>query len=117
MAQKKKRPTSRSSRSRYSQEVQDEVIALYRQGYTIAEICDLEGFPRDRSTVSRWLHERGVRVRNPYQRKYPREEILEKLADGYTRKEIAEEYNCSLSYLTKLLKENPLPEYEDEDEE
>ena len=113
MAQKKKQPAPRSSRSRYSKEVQDEVIELYRQGHTLAEICDLEGFPRDRATVSRWLHERGVKVRNPYQQRYPREEILEKLAEGYTRQQIVDEYHCSLSYLTKLLKENPLPEYEE----
>lgn len=89
------------TKKKYDPEIRERVLQLYRDGVSMAEIARQGDTPRDVKTIRTWVAEEGIALRGNPQR-YPRAEIMERMAAGETRADLAAEYGCSPKYLSNL---------------
>lgn len=90
-----------------SKEDEDQIISLYEYGFSLREIG--REFCLDKATVKGVLVRRNITLRTTKTYKFSqsdRENILEDIASGISRKEIMNKYNISKSYLSQLVTGN-----------
>lgn len=87
-----------------SEEVQKAVIELYKYGFSLRSISD--EYHIDKMTVKGILIKHNIPLRTSKTYKLSqedREEIIAKINEGISRKQIMEEYHISKSYLSQLI--------------
>lgn len=87
-----------------SKKEEKEIINLYKRGFSLREIG--KEFKIDKATVKGVLTRNNISIRNTRSYKLTsleRQEIIDKVSSGISRKQIMTEYKISKSYLSQLI--------------
>jgi transposase-like protein len=93
---------SKSAGTRYGLKARREALRLHRQGHPIAALTRRKGLPNNPKVIRKWLEDAGETIDWVPPLMYPRAEILKKLKAGVPRNDLAEQYGCSLKFLSQL---------------
>ena len=90
----------------------DEIVKLYKEGYTIKEICEKVGWGKHR--VTRILKASGLltRKRCQYEGETLKQMVIKLNKEGYTIEEIARILRCRETKVSKIVKEMGLPRWQ-----